>query len=85
MTLNDILKREDKFKYQLLSRMKQDCEYFLGNGGRHVKHLWVSEGVDAHIDYMKGIWMDFHKDDIAPEWLTWEEILSYERRMKDEY
>jgi len=29
------------FKYQLLGRMKQDCEYFLGNGARNIKHLWA--------------------------------------------
>lgn len=28
-------------EYRLLSRMKRDCEYFLGAGGRAEKHLWA--------------------------------------------
>ena len=27
--------------YMLLSRLKADCDYFLGSGGRAEKHLWA--------------------------------------------
>lgn len=72
---------DDTFKYQLLSRMKIDCDYFLGNGNRCEKHLW-SGCVDNHIADMKALWHSFtHKG--KPEWLTDIEIYEYERRMKN--
>ena len=33
---------EDKFKYSFLSRLKQDCDFYLGNGNKNAKHLWAS-------------------------------------------
>ena len=33
-TLRWILGHDDVFRYQLLSRMKMDCEFFLGFGNR---------------------------------------------------
>lgn len=30
--LDWILNREKKFRYQLLDRMRSDCDYYLGNG-----------------------------------------------------
>ena len=32
MTLEEILKQDEKFRYQLLGRMQADCEYFLNCG-----------------------------------------------------
>jgi len=81
MELREILQSEDKFKYQLLSRMQQDCEYYLGNGNRAEKHLWAGNTVD-HIATMKSIWNSFSEDE-KPEWITWEKILEYEQKMLD--
>lgn len=78
MNLQEILSRDDEFRYQLLARLKQDCDYFLGNGQRHVKHLWAL-CVSDHIEYMKVIWSSFIE---KPEWLSHEEILKYEQSMK---
>lgn len=35
-----ILSRDDRFRYQLLDRMRQDCLYFLSYGSRNPKCLW---------------------------------------------
>ena len=31
--MDDILNKDEKFRYMLLDRMRTDCEYYLGNGG----------------------------------------------------
>lgn len=38
-TLRWILERDEVFRYQLLSRMKMDCEFFLGLKP-YGKYLW---------------------------------------------
>ena len=76
-----ILKSDEKFRYQLLSRMQMDCNYYLGNGNRNIKHLWA-ENEEEQIEVMKYIWNSF-ADDEKPEWLTWEDILNYEGEMTD--
>lgn len=35
-----------QFRYQMLDRMKQDCEYFLGHGNRVTKYLWAGNVAD---------------------------------------
>ena len=80
--LNEVMVNDEKFRYQLLSRMQSDCNYFLGNGNRCKKHLWGQE-VDAHIAYMKALWLSFPADR-KPEWLSYEEIEVYEKRMSEE-
>ena len=76
-----ILQSEDKFRYQLLSRLQMDCNYYLGNGNRNIKHLWA-ENEEEQIKVMKELWNSF-ADDEKPEWLTWEDILNYEGEMTD--
>jgi len=79
MELNQILQSKEMFRYQLLSRMKMDCDYYLGNGNKNQKHLWAGN-VTEQIETMKSIWNSFEKD-AKPVWLTWEEILKYEQQM----
>lgn len=79
MDINEMLKKEKSFRYGMLNRMQTDCEYFLGYGYRNEKHLWAGD-VATQIDYMKQLYNSF---DEKPEWLTWEEILSYEKQMQD--
>lgn len=69
--------KEEKFNYMILSRLKMDCDYFLGNGNRCVKHLYHCD-VESQIKAMKELYDGF---DDKPEWLTYEEILDYEKRM----
>lgn len=79
---DELFPQEDKntFNYQMLSRLKMDCEYFLGNGGRNEKHLWA-DTVAEQIEEMKRLWHGFSEED-KPEWLTLEEIEDYAFRMK---
>lgn len=80
--LNEVMGYDEKFRYQLLSRMQSDCNYFLGNGNRCEKHLWGQE-VEAHIAYMKALWLSFPVGK-KPEWLSYEEIEVYGKRMSNE-
>lgn len=80
--LKEVMRHDEKSRYQLLSRLRSDCDYFLGNGHRCKQHLWAHE-VDEHIDYMKALWLSFPADK-RPEWLSFEEIVVYEKRMLEE-
>ena len=77
--LEFILSRDDRFRYQLLDRMRQDCLYFLGCGRRDPKHLWAKDA-EKQIAYMKAVWHSFPADG-KPGWLTMDEITSLEKRM----
>jgi hypothetical protein len=79
MTNKEILQADESFRYQLLSRLQSDCNYYLGNGNRSKKALWAGDETEQII-VMKQIWNSFSPDD-KPEWLTWDEILNYENKM----
>lgn len=72
---------EMRFKYQMLGRLKSDCEYFLGNGNGYEGHLWAGS-VEEQIAEMRKRWNEF-EDDEKPEWLTMEQINEYEKNMLD--
>ena len=57
--------------------MKSDCEYYLSYGNRLRKYLWADDE-EEQIALMKALWHSFSE---KPEWITWDEILEYERRM----
>lgn len=61
----------------MLSRLVSDCEYYLGNGNRYPKNLWA-KSESEQIEEMKKIWNLLEE---KPEWLTWEQILEYEKQM----
>jgi len=71
--------KEEKFQYMMLSRLKQDCDYYLGNGNRSTKYLWAGSEKDQ-IQEMKTSYNAF-TDDKKPEWLTYDDILRYENLM----
>ena len=86
--------REDKFftqqektvlehnqEYQLLDRLRSDCEYFLGAGNRAEKHLWAGS-VRAQIAKMRELYDTLPE---KPEWLTKETIDDYAERMAPPY
>ena len=86
--------REDKFftqqektvlehnqEYQLLDRLRSDCEYFLGAGNRSEKHLWTGS-VRAQIAKMRELYDTLPE---KPEWLTKEVIDDYAERMAPPY
>ena len=79
--LNNLQEQEDKeFRYQMLGRLKSDCDYYLGNGNRNERHLWAKD-VDKQIAKMRDLHGLF-KDEDKPEWLTAEDIDNYEAKMK---
>lgn len=71
--------REDEFNYQLLGRLKSDCEYFLGYGNRNVNRLWAGN-VEDQIEKMKELHNNFSENG-KPEWLTYDQITQYEKLM----
>lgn len=77
--MEDWSKYEPKFRYMMLSRMKQDCDYYLGYGNRSTNHLWAQDE-KSQIENMKAIWNTFSDED-KPEWLSWEDILKYEKQI----
>lgn len=72
-------KYEEKFRYMMLDRLRQDCEYYLNYGNRSTNSLWADNEEDQ-IENMKALWNTFSYED-TPEWLTWDDILEYERKM----
>lgn len=68
------------FDYQMLSRLQMDNDYYLGHGNRSEKQLWAGN-VDDQIAEMKRIW---NKLPVKPEWLSMEDILNYEKQMKEQ-
>ena len=64
-------------EYLLLSRLKADCDYFLGAGGRAEKHLWAGN-VSGQIAKMRELYDTLPE---KPEWLTMEDIDRYESQM----
>lgn len=63
----------------MLSRLKQDCDYYLGYGNRSKNSLWAKDEKEQ-IAEMKKLHNGFSEKG-KPEWLTMDEILEYERKM----
>jgi hypothetical protein len=68
-----------EFNYMMLSRLKSDCDYFLGYGNRCEKRLYHGNP-KLQIEAMLILWESFPQDK-KPEWLTREEIMAYEKAM----
>lgn len=80
--MEDWSRYEPKFRYMMLSRMKQDCDYYFGNGGRNPKILWAGDE-KSQLENMVALWKTFDPDD-RPEWLTWGDIVYYALKMEVE-
>lgn len=77
-----ILQHDEKFRYQLLDRMRSDCDYYLGNGNKHDKYLWANNAIEQ-IAYMKALYNSF-PDDKKPEWISLKDINNYEDAMTND-
>ena len=66
-------------EYRLLSRLKSDCEYFLGEGARAEKHLWAGS-VEKQIEKMRELYDQLPE---KPEWLSKQDIDNYEKQMTE--
>lgn len=71
-----------EYRYMLLDRLKQDCEYFLGNGNGNAEHSLWAKDINEQIAKMKELYNSF-TDDQKPEWITMEDIDNYEKKMKE--
>lgn len=67
----------DTFNYQLLSRLQQDCEYYLGFGARNKKYLWALDEAEQ-IKKMRDLYAVLPK---KPAWITLADIDKYEAAM----
>ena len=67
----------DKSNYMMLSRLKSDCDYYLGNGNRNPRNLWAGDEA-KQIAKMREY---YDKVPEKPEWLTKEDIDDYEDKM----
>ena len=83
---NDVLVRFEldgkdvTFRSMMLSRLKADCDYFLGYGNRFEGHLWA-KNVEDHVACMKALWLSLVDDGVV-SWFPYKEILEYEGKMK---
>lgn len=73
----EALHKDYSFEYQLLDRLRSDCDYYLGAGGRANKNLWAGNP-EGQIAKMKELWNKLPK---KPEWLSMEDIEAYEKEM----
>jgi hypothetical protein len=74
---NQYSEDENKFNYMMLDRLRSDCDYYLGYGNRRKNRLYY-EDEQKHINRMKELYNSF-PDNKKPEWLTYEQILNYEK------
>ena len=71
-------KRERWFRhdYMMLSRMQTDCKYYQSASSYNNSHFQTAKEM---IESMKEHWNKI-PDDLKPEWISWEEILEYEKK-----
>lgn len=69
----------ERLDYIMLARLESDCKYYLGYGNRYKNHLYYHDE-QKHINEMKKLYSKF-QDDKKPDWLTWDQILEYEKKM----
>lgn len=67
-----------EYDYMLLDRLRCDCEYYLGYGGRNANHCLWAHDEQKQIDKMREL---YDKLPIKPEWLTAEQINEYAAKM----
>ena len=80
---DEIEEQDYTYQYKMLSRLKSDCDYYLGNGQQQDKVLWA-ETPKEQIEEMWKLYAMLPKDK-KPEWLTEEDMKQYEKRMLPTY
>lgn len=75
-TDEELLSRDETFRYQLLGRLRSDANYFLGN--RYEPGLWAGS-VEEHLSLMNKLWESLPE---KPEWLTREQLDAYAEQMR---
>ena len=69
------------FDYQLLDRLKTDCDYILGEGGPGAVKYLHQGTIEEQIAKMRELY-DALPDNAKPEWLTSTDIDRYERELE---
>lgn len=77
--MEDLLQHDSGFRYRLLSRLQQDCDYYLGYGNRSKRCLWANDE-KQQIDTMIALHNSFPEGE-KPQWLTMDEIKEYQKEM----
>ena len=77
--MEDWSKYEPKFRYMMLDRLRQDCDYSLNRCDGSENALWAKNKKDQ-IANMVALWKTFDPED-RPEWLTWDDLCDYANRM----
>ena len=72
--LNESIQQHE---YMMLSRLQQDCDYFLGHGNGSERNLWA-KNVEDQIEEMIKLYNSLKK---KPSWITMEDIKDYETKM----
>ena len=72
---------DEGFRYSLLGRLQQDCDYYLRNS--QIKHLWAND-IKEHIQTMKDLYNSFTPSE-KPEWISMQDIEKYEQEMVTPY
>ena len=75
--LNETEETDYRHYYMLLSRLQQDCNYYLGYGNRHSNSLWAHDE-QKQIDKMRELYNMLPE---KPNWITLEDIDNYAREM----
>lgn len=70
-------------QYRMLSRMKGDFDYVLGEGGiGALRQIWDSDGPGSQIAYMRRLLAEI-PEEYAPEWISAADIDNYEQRINE--
>jgi len=71
-----------EFEYMMLGRLRQDCDTYLNriNNITPYAYMLSKEQQIETIEEMKRIYNSF-ADDEKPDWLRWEQILEYEKKI----
>lgn len=77
--LNELLSRDKEFRYQMLGRLKSDCEVYLGDGCGNRERLWT-KNVRQQIYYMKALFYSF-SGQYVPTWINIGYIKELEAKM----
>lgn len=73
----DVSNDDEEYLYQLLDRLKSDCDYYLNNGNRDESVLWAGN-VKDQLEMMKEVYNSLNE---KPDWITMDDIEAYNKKM----
>lgn len=66
--IDNVLQRDDVFRYKLLGRLQSDCEYYLNYGNRNTGRLWAGS-VNLQIKLMVELYNSFDENLNGLQWM----------------